>query len=268
MTRFSNLTGLLAISLILGCGSPSEDPSIPRVRIAAASDLQTVLPKIIEQFRAKHPIDVQPVFGASGQLAKQIGQGGPFDLFLSANRTFVEDLVAKGAIDRDSVHPYTRGILAVAVNPNSGVEVKSLADLARPEVKKIAIANPAFAPYGIAAMQAIERGKLKDVVAPKLVMADSVRHAFQFVQTGNAEAGLIADSVMSGTDLQNVYIYPTLYDAIIQYLGVVAQSKHKESAGLFADFLRGEEGQAILKKAGFARVETAWPDGLPPETTR
>jgi molybdate transport system substrate-binding protein len=261
MPRNFILTVLLAIAPAWGCGSTSSLPTTPHIRVAAASDLQTALPAVIERFRATHDIEVEPVFGSSGQLAKQIGQGGPFDLFLSANRAFVDDLASKGTIEPGSVQPYTRGALVLVVNRKSGVDVRSLADLAKPEVKKIAIANPAFAPYGVAASQAIEWSRLADSVASRIVTADSVRHALQFVQTGNAEAGLVAHSVAGVPEVESIAIDPALYDPIDQYQGIVARSsgsgdpRRTSSTAAFADFLRGEEGQAILKTFGFAKVE-------------
>lgn len=259
ITRIPVLVSLLAMAFLAGCGSQAIDPAVPRIRIAAASDLQAALPAVIERFRAvqKETVEVEPVFGSSGQLAKQIGQGGPFDLFLSANRAFVADLASSGAVERASVAPYSRGVLVLVVNEASKVDVKGLADLAGPGVKKIAIANPTFAPYGIAAAQAIERSKLTEAVAPKFVQADSVRHAFQFVQTGNAEAGLVAYSVALAPGVRAIPVDPSLYDPIDQYLGIVARSENKKPASAFADFLRGEEGQAVLKRFGFLRTEAS-----------
>jgi len=244
---------LASASPLSGCGS--RDQSAASLRIAAASDLQTALPTIIERYRSSRKIDVEPVFGASGQLAKQIGQGAPFDLFLSANRTFVEELAAKGAIEPQSVRRYAGGVLVLVVNAKSSPHLLSLADLARPEVKKIAIANPAFAPYGVAASQVIERSKLSGSLSPKIVMADTVRHALQFVQTGNAEAGLVAHSVSSVPDVRAIAIDPALHDPIDQYQGIVSGSRNKAAAPAFADFLTGKEGQSLLREFGFRTTE-------------
>jgi len=257
MIRVSVPIILLATAPVWGCGSHPDVPPAPRIRVAAASDLQAALPEVIERFRLTHEIEVEPVFGSSGHLAKQIGQGGPFDLFLSANRAFVEDLASKGAVDPGSVHRYARGVLVLVVNTKSGVDVRSLADLVKPEVKKIAVANPAFAPYGLAASQAIERAKLAESITSKLVIADSVRHALQFVQTGNAEAGLVAHSVATVSEVRTIPVDPALHDPIDQYQGIVTRSEDKKSAAAFADYLRGEEGQAILQRFGFLRADAA-----------
>ena len=242
---------VIGLTLILsqsGCRPAERSPSPPRprIRVAAASDLQVALPEVIAKFQAKHRIIVEPVFGASGQLAKQIGQGGPFDLFLSANRAFVEDLAEKGSIEPKSVRRYGGGVLVLVLNRKSGVSAEGVDDLARPEIKKIAIANPKFAPYGVAASQAIDHSIRTAEIRPKVVMADSVRHALQFVQTGNAEAGLVALSVASVPEVKIVPIDAKLHDPIDQYQGIVTHSENKPSAETFADYLRGRDAREVL----------------------
>jgi molybdate transport system substrate-binding protein len=116
------------------------------LRVAAASDLQAALPVLAERFEEVHRIEVTPVFGSSGQLAQQIEQGTPYNVFLSANKAFVERLAAKGVVKTDSVIPYAQGLLVLVVSRKSGVAVSGLPDLTKPEVKRIAIANPELAP--------------------------------------------------------------------------------------------------------------------------
>src|SRR5262249_55319192 len=148
-----------------GCGeggstAPAASPSPPAatepLRVAAATDLQRVLPVLVERDKQSDP-DVVLTFGASGQLAEQIRKGAPFDVFLSANRKFPEDLEREGVIAKGSVRPYAQGSLVLAVHPPASGLVDGLADLLKPEIRKIAIANPRFAPYGAAASQALER---------------------------------------------------------------------------------------------------------------
>jgi molybdate transport system substrate-binding protein len=253
----SILPRLLVLTTIAGCGSTQAVPntSTATVRVAAASDLQAALPAIIERFRGQHAIEIEPVFGSSGQFARQIGQGGPFDLFLSANRAYVEDLASKGAIVPSSVRPYALGTLVIAVNKKSNATVTRLEDLASPEIKRIAIANPAFAPYGVAAREVLDRSKLTPAVASKLVMADSVRHAFQFVQTGNAEVGLVALSVASVPEVRTISVDSQLHAPIEQYQGIVSQARDKRSASTFAEYLRGDEARSILRSFGFNPIE-------------
>src|SRR5262249_4130162 len=122
---------------------------------------------------------------------------------------------------------------------------------ARPDVKKVAIANPAIAPYGQAARQTLERAKLADQVGPKIVQADSVRQALQFVLTGNAEAGLVAPSGSRGPHVRVIDVDPALYDPVIQSLGVVTRSSQPKAARSFTAFVLDKQGQTILNSFGF-----------------
>jgi molybdate transport system substrate-binding protein len=224
--------------------------------VAAASDLQGALPALTERFTAGTGIRVTPIVGASGQLAQQIRQGAPFDVFLSANMTFVRDLAREALIEPDSVRFYARGRLVLAVNRTSGVVVDGLAALARPEVKRVAIASPELAPYGLAARQALEKAGLWESLKPKLVQAETVRQAMQFVQTGNAEAGLVAHSVARVSEVTVIDIDAALYEPIFQGLGVIARTDRGGPARRFAQFLLDADGQKVLESCGF---------GPPPE---
>jgi molybdate transport system substrate-binding protein len=257
---------LLVATLTAGCNAPDDAAAThpragPRaepaaiLRVAAASDLQAALPALVERYRRAHPVDVQPAFGSSGQLAAQIRQGAPFDLFLSADLAFVRDLAADGTVQPESVRPYTRGALVLAVHPEAGAAIAGLADLARPEVKAIALANPDFAPYGQAGRQALERAGLWDTVHAKVVRAETVRQALQFVETGNAEAGLVGRAIAAAPGVRVIDVDPALYDPIIQGLGIVAEAPHAEEARAFADFLTGADGQAVLARFGFQEAD-------------
>jgi molybdate transport system substrate-binding protein len=248
--------------LAAGCGrstAPAVGDAAEPLRIAAASDLQAALPVVIERFRRAHPEAgaIEPVFGSSGQLAQQIRQGAPFALFLSADRGFVEDLACEAVIRPDSVRTYALGLLSLAVHRDAAEAVVSLDDLRNPTVKHVAIANPDHAPYGRAARQALQRAGLWDELQPKLVLADTVRQALQFVETGNAEAGLVARSLPAPEAVRVTPIDPSRHEPIVQALGVVADAPDAARAEAFAAFVRGDTGQSILATFGFARPDAA-----------
>lgn len=240
----------------LGCGraAPTDSPSSEKaetLRIAAATDLQRVLPDLVEKYKGRDA-DVVLTFGASGQLAEQIRKGAPFDVFLSANMKFVEDLEREGVVAAGSVRPYARGALVVAVHQAASGDVDGIADLVKPKVRKIAIANPKFAPYGAAANQALERAGLGGSLGPKLVLAESVRQAFIYVEQGDAEAALVSRSLIAdGGGLKVIEVDSGLYDPLIQGLGIVAQSDKLDRARRFVEFVVGEAGQSILGAHGF-----------------
>ncbi|SIO66540.1 molybdate transport system substrate-binding protein [Singulisphaera sp. GP187] len=258
------IVGLAIVLTCVGCGSPSEPKGqkqgpeqggpLEPLRIAAASDLQTVLPVLAKRFTDRTKVELTLTFGSSGLLAEQIKAGAPFDVYLAANQAFVQKLAAGGLVQPDSVHPYARGTLVLAVHRESGGAIASLADLEKPEIKKIALANPETAPYGTAGKQALERSGLWSKLEPKIVPAESVRQALQFVESGNAEGGLVGRALANLPKVRIVEIEPKLYDPIIQALGVLSRTKRAKDAGAFADFVLSDEGQSILNDAGFAHA--------------
>jgi molybdate transport system substrate-binding protein len=254
---------LLLVAVFSGCSVPGPEDNVKgwRIRVAAASDLQTVLPKLIERFKSESPNDtVEPIFGASGQLATQIEAGAPFDLFLSANEKYVRTLESKGLVKRP-IATYAIGKLVLAVNQHSvpGALVSRLEDIARPEIKKIAIANPEVAPYGAAAVQVLKRAGLWEKVEPKVVRADTVRQALQFVETGNAEVGLVSKATADVPGVRLVDVDPTLHDPIVQSLGVLRIQGDNDLVDRFAKFLLGDAGRSILEAHGFTLPSQAAP---------
>jgi molybdate transport system substrate-binding protein len=259
MRRRAAAVLVLVLAALAGCGGDNggqraESSAAEPLRVAAASDLLAVSAKLAGAFREATGIEVVFIPGASGQLAEQISQGAPFDVFLSADRGFVTKLVEDGSIRPDSVRPYAIGTLVIVVNRASGADIRRLADLAGPGVRHVAIANPDFAPYGRAAKQALERTGLWGPLGPRLVRAESVRQAVQFVQTGNAEVGLVGRAVADLPEVRVVSlddIDPSPHDPIVQVLGVVSRSRRVDQAESFARFLLGPTGQGILSGYGF-----------------
>lgn len=264
LRRLAAVAGLLGVlGAASGCGATSPAPppsgSEATLRIAAATDLQKVLPRLIEAFEAAGGGGAAtPSFGASGNLAEQIRQGAPFDLFLSADMAFPLGLGDEGILAPGSIQPYARGALALVVHPAAADLIDELADLAKPEVGKVAIANPRFAPYGRAARETLDRAGLWSKVEAKIVLAESARQALVHVERGDADAALISRSLLdpSGDD-KVIQIAPKLHSPIIQGLGIVARSQSPAEARAFVDFLLGNRGRLILEEAGFEPPEAA-----------
>jgi molybdate transport system substrate-binding protein len=241
-------------------GAGSAEP----LRIAAASDLQIAFFQLGNRFRARTGIATTPTFLSSGQLAQQIEQGAPYDMFLAANESFVRDLTERGLIRPGSIHPYARGSLVLAVYGELGEKVRSLADLTRSEVRKIALANPATAPYGKAGKQALERAGLYGLLEPKIVLAESVRQALLYAEKGDAEAALVSRAIAAVPGVRAIEVDPKLYDPIVQALGIVAATRRTADAESFVQFILGEEGQGILKMYEFQPAPTPT-DRSPPK---
>ncbi len=229
---------------------PAKAPRL--IRVAAASDLQSALPELVRQFTKENPgIAVDTTFGSSGKLAEQIKAGAPFDLFMAANESFVKGLADEKVVRPESVKPYAVGSLVMAVRSDAPEPIGAIEEILKPGVKRIAVANPDFAPYGAAARQALKSAGLWEKVEAKLVLAESVRQAFQFAETGNADVAFVGRALVRGSDLKVIEVDPSLYEPIVQGLGVVAASKQGAEAQAFADYVAGPRGQSLLKTFGF-----------------
>ena len=219
--------------------------------VAAAADLQFAFTEIGALFEQETGHKVVFVFGSTGQLAQQVENGAPYDLFASANISFVDDLAKKNLVLSDSVALYARGRIVLAGNKTMSIQVATLDDLLSDEITHIAIANPEHAPYGVAAMEALKLSGLWEQIQPKLVYGENVRQALQFIQTGDAEAGIVSLSVANVPEITWSLIDAELHNPLDQALAVVASSAHQDVARQFAEFINSPSGRPIMQKYGF-----------------
>ncbi len=252
------LPALLLFALTVGCGSDGHGPATRVVNVAAASDLRHALAAVIRRFHQFHPdIDVRPTFAASGTLHAQIANRAAFDLFLAADIGYAESVADKGLAAHDDVFCYGTGRLVVWVPQACPVDLEAagMQALLDPAIRRIAIANPRHAPYGRAAEAALEHYGLRDRVQVKLVLGENVAEAAQFVASGAADAAVIARAIAEAPAMQphgRVWLVPADAHPPLVHGGVVlAAARDPAAARLVADFLRGPEGQAILRDHGF-----------------
>ena len=250
---------LLALLLLLsGTFATAQE-----IVVAAAADMNAALPQIVEAYTKKTGQAVKVSFGSSGNLTNQIRNGAPFDVFFSADEEYPKQLMAEGLASKDTLYRYAVGRLVLWVPSNSPLDVSNARHTALldPSVKKIAIANPAHAPYGRAAEAALRHFGIYDQVSSRLVLGENVSQAAQFVESGNAQAGLIALSHALAPALKDhgrywtvpLDAYPTLNQAAV----VVSRSKQPDAARKFLEFLRGPEAASLLSSYGFSLpVET------------
>jgi molybdate transport system substrate-binding protein len=229
----------------------TSDPAQAELTVAAAADLQFAFSDIARLFEEQTGRKITLVFGSTGQLSQQIENGAPYDLFAAANIDYVHQLVEKKLLLEDSVALYARGRIVLAANRQAGISVIDLKDLLNPQIRHIAIANPEHAPYGVAAKQALEAAGLWEAIKPKLVLGENVRQALQYVQTGDAEAGIVALSVADVPEITWTLIDDALHQPLDQALAIVASSPHQELANQFATFINGEHGRPIMRRYGF-----------------
>ena len=248
------MNNALVLLLSLALLSPACGEEI---RVAAAADLSYAMNDLAARFEQKTGNKVELSFGASGSFYSQIQSGAPFDLFFSADSEYPKKLAAAGKIDGASLRTYAIGHLVLWVPNSSKLDPQKMKMdlLLDPSVKKIAIANPEHAPYGQAAVAALDHYIMKGLVSDKLVMGESISQTAQFVESGNAQAGLIALSLAVSPTMKDKGKYWELpqeaYPEIQQGAGIVSSSKRKQAAQAFLDYVTSPEGAAVLERYGF-----------------
>jgi molybdate transport system substrate-binding protein len=230
------------------------------IRIAAAADLEPVLPPILEQFQKETGIHAEATYQASAALTAQIQNGAPFDVFLSADLGYPQKLIAAGLAqglgDGNTGTPitYARGTLVLWTRKDSHLGPLSISSLRRPEVQRIAIANPDRAPYGRAAMAALRKTGLYDAVKSRLVTAENIAQAAQFVDTGNADAGFLsltsASTPRLKADGQYLVVPSDLYAPIEQGAVLIAKAEHRVEAKKFLVYLMSTPVQQGMRESG------------------
>lgn len=246
------LTGLISGLTIFGVACRERASNTPvEIHVAAASDLTNAFGELGKEFEKTHNIKVTFSFGASGMLAKQIENGSPMDVFAAANVGYVDQLAQKELIVADTKGVYARGRITLWTPKDSPLQITKVSDLTNPSVKRIAIANPEYAPYGMAARDALQGAGIWDEVKPKLVYAENIRQTMQFAQTGNVDVAIMALSLSRESDGKWRLIDSSLHKPLDQGLAVIKSTKNEAAARQFCTFVRGDSGRAILKKYGF-----------------
>ena len=233
--------------LILSC-SPKPSSSLT---IAAASDLTDVFTDISKKFEETYKARVTFSYGSSGLQARQIEEGAPFDVFVAANQGFIQRLEKKNLVLPGSATIYAQGRLALWQRKDTLLPVKGLNDLANPSLKRIAIANPEHAPYGMAAKQALQQAGLWESVKDKIVFGENVVQTLQFAQTGNVDVAFVALSISYRPGGRYVTVDAKWHQPINQALCVLHRSKNKVLASQFVAFLNGPSGRTVMKQYGF-----------------
>ena len=246
-------------SIVLTVGftlSVAAAASAQPLRVAAASDLQAALPDIAARFEKATGHEVALTFGSSGNFFTQVQNGAPFDVFLSADIDYPRELERDGQAEKGSLSRYATGRIVLWIRNESTIDLKrGLAALTDPGVRKVAIANPEHAPYGRAAVAALHHAGVHNRVQAKLVRGENISQAAQFVQSGNADAGIVALSLALAPALKTsgryVEIPGSFYPPIEQAAVVIAASKQKPIGRQFVEFLKQPESARTLRTFGF-----------------
>ncbi|TFD33230.1 molybdate ABC transporter substrate-binding protein [Cryobacterium cryoconiti] len=268
-SRFGRMLALGASLLLLaGCATgaaPAAQPDSSDVRtgsvvvtVAAAADLKFALDDIAALAEKDDPsLKVQITYGSSGTFLQQIQNGAPFDIFLSADLTYPQQLVDAGLADEKDLFPYGVGRLVLWVPGGSDLDPgEGLRILVKPEVKRVSVANPEHAPYGKAAVAALQTAGLYDKVAPKLVLGENVAQAAEFVQSGNADAGIVAKSLVLSDPLRQEGTWAELpldsYPRLDQGGVILGDASQAAGAHTLKDVMLSDSGSEILARYGFS----------------
>jgi molybdate transport system substrate-binding protein len=247
---------LVMLSGLFGAGTAWGQKEL---HVAAAADLEPVLPVLAAEYEKATGVKVEISYGSSATLTTQILNGAPMDLFLAADFVFPEKVVAAGLADSKEPTAYARGTLVLWARKDSPLKPLSMELLTDPRTTRIAIANQLHAPYGRAAVSALKWLKLYDKVAPHLVIAENVAQTAQFVESGNAQMGLISMTAASTAHFKEIGTYvlvPTYaYPPIRQCAVVMVKSERKAEAHAFLNWLLTPAVQGSLHTLGLSSVE-------------
>lgn len=245
------ITALLALLCSAGCREVSRREVAQQITVSCAMSLKGAM----EEIRAQYPdkgVTVRFNYGASGSLQHQIEQGAPVDLFISAGQKQMDDLAKKGLIDPETRTNLLGNEIAL-VSFAGAAKIKDFKDLAEPEIKRIAIADPSTSPAGTYARETLTRLGLWKTLQPMIVLGKDVDQVIHYVQQGNVEAGIIfvSDTVYGGKTISIVKTGDGLHRRILYPAAIISAGEHKKAARDFLGFLGGPEASKVFVRHGF-----------------
>jgi molybdate transport system substrate-binding protein len=231
----------------------SASPTVESVTltVSAASDLSYVFPEIGKLWEQETGHTILFNLGSTGQLAQQIERGAPVDLFAAANKKFVEDLDEKGLVFSETKALYGVGRLTLWQREDGILKINDIQDLTQPEIKRVAIANPDHAPYGVAAREALQAAGIWSELQPKLILGENIKQTQQYAETGNVDVAIAALSISVEKPGKWVLVPAELHNPLEQMLTVPKSAPHPKEAQQFAAFINGEKGRPLMQKYGF-----------------
>jgi len=245
-----------ALSLVLSACQQQHSKnteSDSEIIVAAAANLTDAFVELGPQFTKQTGIRVVFSFGGTADLAKQIENGAPFDVFAAADVAHVDALEQEGLLTPGTRTLYARGSLVVWLPSGSHINIDRIEDLTHKEIDRIAIAKPDIAPYGQAAVETLRALKLWEQLEPKVVYGMNVSQVKQFASSGNAEVGFLPLALVKPGEGKYLKVSEHLHHPIDQALGVVKASTKQNAARRFTDFVLSPAGQNLLEKYGYAK---------------
>ncbi|HAF13138.1 MAG TPA: molybdate ABC transporter substrate-binding protein [Blastocatellia bacterium] len=243
-----------AVLISISCRSPApqnNNRESSELIVAAAANLTDAFAEIGPRFTSETGIGVVFSFGATADLAKQIENGAPFDVFAAADSTHVELLEREGLLTPGTRALYARGRLVMWLPAGSSLKVARIEDVTGKAFERIAIAKPDIAPYGQATVESLQAMGIWSQVEPKIIYAQSVSQAKQYAATGNAEAAFIPLALVKPGEGNYIEVNDGLHRPIDQALGIINASPKQAGARRFVDFLLSQQGQDLLSQKGY-----------------
>ena len=248
----SSVAVILVLIFFTACRSSPPAESLPvTLTVSAAADLTPAFEELGKLFTNETGIKVTFNFGSTGQLTQQIEQGAPVDLLAAANVSFVEELEQQNLILPDTKTLYAQGRITLWTRSDSSLKLDRIEDLAKPEVRRIAIANPEHAPYGEAARQALESAGIWERVSSRLVFGENISQTLQYAETGNVDAAIVALSLSVNSKGRWVLIPDQLHKPLNQAMAVIRGTRHETEVRRFASFVNSTQGRPVMRKYGF-----------------
>ncbi|HSS21794.1 MAG TPA: molybdate ABC transporter substrate-binding protein [Pyrinomonadaceae bacterium] len=254
--RFIICSLVLALLIAAGCKSATQtnDQTKPaELTVAAASNLTDVFAEIGPRFTSKTGIRVVFSFGATADLAKQIENGAPFDVFTAADSEHPEQLETKGLLTPGSRFIYARGRLVMWLPAGSELKATRIEDITAKQFERIAIAKPDVAPYGAATVESLKALKIWDRIESRVIYGQNVSQTKQYASTGNAEVAFIPLALVKPGEGNYIEVKDELHRPIEQALGIVKESAKQTDARKFVDFLMSPEIQEYLSQKGYRK---------------
>jgi molybdate transport system substrate-binding protein len=246
----------LGLPLALAAFIFSELCVAQEITVAAAADLQFAMQDVAARFQQETGKTVKLIYGSSGNFFQQIQNGAPFDMFFSANLDYPKKLEAAGLIEPGSYYQYAKGKIVIWVPKESKLDLSSgIRALLDPSIKKIAVANPQHAPYGQAAVAAMQKEDVYEKVKDKLVLGENISQTASFVVSGSADVGIVALSLALSPNMKDKGRYAEIpgdeYQPIEQACVIISSSMNKETARRFLAFVKTAAIADVLRSYGF-----------------
>lgn len=242
---------IFPLLLLQSCSIFISKNSSNQIIVVASSSFSKAFGELTKAYTTKKGVVVIMSYDATANIAKQIENGAPYDVFVSADVEAIVKLKNEDLIVRESEKIFARGRLVLWLPPSSKIKISKLEDLAKTDITRIAIANPEIAPYGRAAVDALQKLNLWEKVKDKIIYGQNVTQVKQYAETGNVDVAFAALAIIKDSQGVIIEVEENLHQPLDNSIAIIKDSKSKEAAQEFIDFVLSDEGKTILKKYGY-----------------